>query len=65
MAAETTASPLVLMVVLLAAILILVLPRKLLIWGYLIPAITIPMQQAVMIGYLHVRPLQILTIVAL
>ncbi len=62
---ETIVSPLVLVVVLLAGLLIFLLPRKYLIWAYLVPLILIPVPQAIMLGALHLRMALILTVTAL
>ncbi len=62
---DAVVSPLVLVVVILAGLLIFVLPRRYLIWAYLVPLILIPVSQAVMLGALHLRMAQILTVVAL
>ncbi|MGA7925714.1 MAG: hypothetical protein WCA20_06930, partial [Candidatus Sulfotelmatobacter sp.] len=62
---ETIVSPVVLVGVLLAGLLICVLPRKYLVWCYLVPAILVPTTQTIMLGTLHLRMYQILTVVAL
>jgi hypothetical protein len=58
-------SPLVLLVVGVAILLIFLLPRMYVVWAYLIPALLIPLQQAVLVGPVHIRPLQILTLLVL
>lgn len=62
---DTLVSPLVLLVMLLAGALIFFLPRKYLMWAYLFPLILIPVAQTIMLGALHLRMAQILTVVAL
>jgi hypothetical protein len=62
---DAAVSPIVLVLVLVAVLLIFLLPRKFLIWAYLIPAVLIPLGQAIEMGALHIRPLQILTLAAL
>lgn len=62
---ETIVSPLVLVGMLLAGLLIFSLPRKYVIWAYLVPSILIPLGQVIMVGALHIRMVQILTLVVI
>jgi len=63
-APDAVVSPLVVVVVCLASLAMFLLPRKYLIWTYLTPLMLIPMGQAMEAGAVHIRPMQILTIVA-
>jgi len=58
---ETVVSPLVLAGVFLAGVAILVVPRKYVIWAFLVPMIFIPMGQVVMVSSLHIRMARIIT----
>jgi hypothetical protein len=62
---ETTISPLVLVPMVIACLLILLVSRKYVIGAFLIPAIFIPMGQAVVMGGVHLRMTRILIIVAI
>jgi hypothetical protein len=61
---ETIISPLVLVPMVIACLLILLISRRYVIGAFLIPAIFIPMGQAVMVGGVHLRMTRILVIVA-
>lgn len=63
--AESVVSPVVLIGVLIAGLLIFLLPRRIIIWVYLVPLFLTPIPQAVMLGVFHLRMAQILTVVAL
>lgn len=61
---QTIISPFVLALVCASCIAILFLPRKYIIWAYLIPIVVIPNGQVIMVGMLHVRMTQIINTIA-
>lgn len=61
----TVLSPYIVVAMFISALLILLLPRKYVIWVFLIPAISIPLGQTLVVGVIHLSVLRILTIAAL